>query len=80
MTSNYLEILQGKSDRFLISRLKRISIVSIVREHDCIHIILEVLLQSAHPARDVKIRHEEESNLLRAYHVGQITKLENVYH
>ena len=75
MISDYLEIFQGKSDRLLVSGLERILIVSIVREHNSVHIISQILLQSVHPAWDVEVRHEEEGNLLRAHHISQISKL-----
>ena len=73
--TGYLEIFQSKSDRLLIPSLQWIRIVSIVREHDSVHIIFEIFLQSVHPARDIEIRHKEECNLLRAHHISQITQL-----
>ena len=73
--TGYLEIFQGKSDRLLVPSLQGILIVSVMREHDRVHVIFEIFLQSVHPARDIEIWHEEECNLLWTHHISQITQL-----
>ena len=73
--AGYLEIFQSKSDRLLVPSLQWILIVSIVREHDRVHIILEIFFKCVHPPWDIEIWHEEECNLLRAHHISQISKL-----